>query len=83
MNDYFAPKKDSSYVIRQRNNYRAEGPDERLYASNDGFGKQLVEKFNAAIEIAHDIQAKAKQIMCSNTHDSSNEMNLFIEHLLK
>lgn len=83
VDDYFTPKKESSYIIRQKNNYMDEGPKERLYASNDGFGKQLVEKFNAALEIAHDIQAKAKQKMCFNPDDASNAINLFIENLIK
>ena len=80
--DYFKPIKESSYVIRQE----GVGADfheskSRLYTMAESKIEQLVAKFNAAIQIAHDIKANAEAVITEK--GAAEAVDAFINHLIK
>ena len=86
VNEYFEPKENSSYIIRQQRKfcessdlYEAEN---KLFAAEDSPIHQLVSKFNTAIEIAHDIKFQAEQAMNNKTKDAEKAIDAFLNNLI-
>ena len=86
VNDYFKPQKESSYIIRQeRKGYRSRAlyeSESRLFADEESPVHQLVTKFNAAIQIAHDIKYHAEVAINNKTKDAAKAVDEFVNHLV-
>lgn len=86
VDDFFKPQKDSSYIIRQeRKGYNSDAiyaPEGRLYTDEESPVHQLVNKFNAAIQIAHDIKHHAEIAINKKANDAAKAVDEFVNHLV-
>lgn len=84
---YFEPQKESSYIIKeQHNNSVGDGyyKNNRLYyTSEDDHIRQVISKFNAALEIARDIKFQAETAINTKSKSASEAINAFVSHLIK
>jgi len=78
VDNYFQRKSPNSYIVEHSQN-SATIPETYLYRNVDE-PEKLVSQFNACLDIAKDIYAKAYERM---SEGCQNTLNAFIDHLIK
>ena len=80
--DFFQPKKESSYIIRQeRQRFRGDKlyqTENNLYFADEEL-REIVPQFNAALQIAYDIKFQVEHALV----ESGKSVEAFIENLAK